>query len=296
MCRLLGLTSAPARTRATFWLLDAPDSLDEQSHRNPDGTGLGAFDSDGRPEVFRQPLAAWADHEFAAEARHVTSTTFVAHVRHASTGRLAVSNTHPFCQQGRLFAHNGVIEDLDRLEARLGPALASVTGDTDSERFFALITTEIANAGGDIGRGLTAAARWVAENLPLYSINLVLITPRELWALRYPDTNQLYLLRRAAGGHHGGRPLEHVDAAGTTRVRSADLAAVPSVVVASEPMDEHPDWRALRPGELVRVLPGRVTTTWIALPDPPAHQLGLADLRPEAAASQTAQHTDPARG
>ncbi|ABW13465.1 glutamine amidotransferase class-II [Parafrankia sp. EAN1pec] len=288
MCRLLGLSSAPERTRATFWLLDAPDSLDEQSHRNPDGAGLGVFDSDGRPEVFRQPIAAWEDRQFAAQARCRTSTTFVAHVRHASTGRLAPENTHPFHQDGRIFAHNGVIEGLDRLEEQLGSARELVAGDTDSERFFALITREIANADGDVGRGIEVAARWVAANLPVYSINLVLATPRELWALRYPETNTLFLLRRAAGGHHGRRPLDHVDATGTTRLRSADLAAVPSVVVASEPMDEHPGWRALRSGELVRVAPGRVTTTRIVLPDPPALPLTLADLKPDAAASQRA--------
>ena len=39
VCRLFGLSSAPLRTRATFWLLDAPDSLSRQSHRDPDGTG-----------------------------------------------------------------------------------------------------------------------------------------------------------------------------------------------------------------------------------------------------------------
>ncbi|MCK9901452.1 class II glutamine amidotransferase [Parafrankia colletiae] len=296
MCRLLGLTSAPTRARATFWLLDAPDSLDQQSHRNPDGTGLGVFDTAGHPDVFRAPIAAWEDRQFAAEARHCRSTTFVAHVRHASTGALEVRNTHPFSQDGRLFAHNGVIEDLDHLDAHLGPARDLVAGDTDSERFFALITAETARAGGDLGRGITAAARWVAANLPVYSINLVVTTPTELWALRYPDTNTLYLLRRQPGGHHGGRPLDHVDAAGATRLHSKDLATAASVVVASEPMDEHPDWRALRPGELVRVLPGQITTTRITLPDPPAHPLTLADLRPEAAASQTAgSHTAAAR-
>jgi hypothetical protein len=28
---------------ATFWLFDAPDSIAEQSHRNPDDAGIGAF-------------------------------------------------------------------------------------------------------------------------------------------------------------------------------------------------------------------------------------------------------------
>ncbi|THJ63990.1 class II glutamine amidotransferase [Candidatus Frankia alpina] len=282
MCRLFGLTGAPRRTRATFWLLDAPDSLDEQSHRNPDGTGLGYFNADGWAELFRQPIAAWEDRQFAARARQARSTTFVAHVRHASTGGLAPRNTHPFRQDGRLFAHNGVIEDLDVLQAHLGAAMARVAGDTDSERLFALITREIDAAGGDVGRGITAAVRWVAANLTVYSINLVLITAGDLWALRYPDTNRLFLLRRPAGG----QPLRHCDAAGATRVHAAELASAPAVVVASEPMDDHPDWRPLHSGELVHVGSGGQVSSVTVLPDPPAHRLTLADLRPEAATSQ----------
>ncbi|WP_163550731.1 class II glutamine amidotransferase [Candidatus Frankia nodulisporulans] len=287
MCRLFGLISAPRATRATFWLLDAPDSLDEQSHQNPDGTGLGYFDSRGQPEVFRQPIAAWQDRQFAAQARHARSTAFVAHVRHASTGEIAVPNTHPFERSGRLFAHNGVIEGLDVLERHLGAAgMADIGGATDSERLFALVDREIDNAGGDVTRGITTAVRWVAGALPLYSINLLLATATDLWALRYPDTNRLYLLRRPAGGQHGDRALHHADATGATRVHAPDLTAAPAVVVASEPMDEHPSWRALASGELLHVgAHGEVTST-IVLPDPPAHPLALTDLRPAAAASQ----------
>jgi glutamine amidotransferase len=286
MCRLFGLTGAPRRTRATFWLLDAPDSLDQQSHRNPDGTGLGFFGDDGRAELFRQPIAAWVDRRFAAQARHARATTFVAHVRHASTGAVTARNTHPFLLDGRLFAHNGVVEGLDVLEEHLGADRSRVLGDTDSERLFALVTREIAAAGGDVPRGLATAVRWVAENLPVYSINLLLITGADLWALRYPRTNELFLLERPAGGRHGGRPLHHIDAAGATRVQAADLARAPSVVLASEPMDEHPDWRPLASGELVHVAPDCAVTSTLLLPDPPAHPLTLADLHPTAAASQ----------
>ena len=122
--------------------------------------------------LHKAPDAAYADREFAREARHVTSATFVAHVRFASTGALADRNTHPFQQDGRLFAHNGVIEGLDDLDAELGPDLARVTGDTDSERFFALISRETARHGGDVTAGITAAARWIAARLPLFSLNL----------------------------------------------------------------------------------------------------------------------------
>ncbi len=48
MCRLFGLTAGAARVKATFWLLDAPDSLQVQSHRNVDGAGLGFFGPTGR--------------------------------------------------------------------------------------------------------------------------------------------------------------------------------------------------------------------------------------------------------
>ena len=285
MCRLFGMTGGPERVAATFWLLEAPDSLAEQSRREPDGTGLGTFDAQDRPVVSKQPLAAYEDHEFAAEAREVRSRTFVAHVRYASNGAVAPENTHPFEEAGRLFAHNGVIGDVPALERELGDAMELVKGETDSERFFALITREIANTG-TIGEGIVRAARWVAENLPVFAINLVLIDAHELWALRYPDTHELYVLERAAGGPHGSRHLEHASARGSVRVRSGDLAALPAVVVASERMDEDPAWRALESGELLHVDGQLKATVTRPLEAPPVHQLTLAELDARAAASQ----------
>jgi predicted glutamine amidotransferase len=286
VCRLFGLISSPLRTHATFWLLDAPDSLSAQSHREPDGTGLGYFDADGTPQVHKAPIAAYEDRVFAREAREVESATFLAHIRYASTGGLDVRNTHPFEQHGRLFAHNGVIEGLDALDRHLGEDRSLVHGDTDSERFFALVTRETAAHGGDVSAGIGSAARWVAGNLPLFALNIVLVTARELWALRYPATHELYVLRRPAGGHHGARHLDHAGRDGHLRVRSAHLADRPSVVVASERMDESPHWKLMAPGELLHVGPDLRATSRIALADPPAHPLTLADLRPAAAASQ----------
>ncbi|MGW4568346.1 class II glutamine amidotransferase [Streptomyces sp. NPDC004561] len=286
MCRLFGLTSSPQRTHATFWLLEAPDSLSAQSHREPDGTGLGYFRADGTPEVHKDPIAAYEDRAFAQEARQIESATFLAHIRYASTGGLDVRNTHPFEQHGRLLAHNGVIEGLDRLDRHLGEDRALVHGDTDSERFFALVTRETEARGGDVSAGLVAAARWVAENLPLYALNIILVTDYELWALRYPATHELYVLERPAGGHHGSRHLDHTGRHGRLRVHSAALADASSVVVASEPMDENPHWRLLQPGELLHVDRALHAVSHIALPDPPAHPMTLDDLRPDAAASQ----------
>jgi glutamine amidotransferase len=284
MCRLFGMSGGRHAVKATFWLLEAPDSLALQSRREPDGTGLGCFDEHGRPQVFKAPLAAYEDHEFAREAREVCSRTFVAHVRYASTGKLTMVNTHPFEQQDRLFAHNGVIGDLPELERELGPAMSWVQGETDSERFFTLITRE-AERVGDVGEAITRAATWVAENLPVFALNLILITASELWALRYPDTHELHVLERAAGGSSGNRHLEQTSARGSIRVRCGDLAQQPAVVVASEVMDEDPGWRALESGELLHVDPDLRTRTACVLKGTPAHPLSLQDLG-QAAASQ----------
>jgi glutamine amidotransferase len=280
MCRLFGMSAGPERARATFWLLDAPDSLSVQSRREPDGTGLGWFDERGAPQISKQPLAAYADRSFADEAREVSSHTFVAHIRFASTGGLQERNTHPFEQAGRLFAHNGVLGDLARLEQHLGADRELVKGDTDSERLFALITRETAAAGDDLRLGIEAACAWVAANLPLYAINFVLATEQELWALRYPATHDLFLLERAPGV-----PLAHRSSLGT-RVSSEHGASRPLVVIASERMDDDPGWRAIAPGELVHVSPQLEVTSQVVLPHPPAHPLTLADLGERARTSQ----------
>jgi predicted glutamine amidotransferase len=284
MCRLFGMTAAPHRDHATFWLLDAEDALAVQSRAEPDGTGLGAFDERGVAVVSKQAIAAYEDLAFAREARELVSATFVAHIRYASTGPVARANTHPFEQQGCLFAHNGVIGDLARLEQELGEQRALVRGDTDSERFFALVTRRTEQHGGDVTAGLMAAAQFVAAELPLYALNVVLITATELWALRYPETHGLFVLER--GVAEGRRHLDHASAAGTVRVRSAAAAHHSVVVVASEPMDEDPGWRALGAGELLHVDANLRVTCEHALPDPPRHPLALADLDARAAASQ----------
>lgn len=283
MCRLFAMSAGRVRARATFWLLQAPDSLSVQSRREPDGTGLGWFDEQGRPHVRRQALAAYEDRRFAQEAQEVESRTFVAHVRFASTGALDVRNTHPFEQRGRLLAHNGVIEDLPRLEERLGAAgRALVKGETDSERLFALITQEIDARQGDVGAGVEAACTWVATNLPVLAINLVLATAEGLWALRYPQTHELHVLEREPGA-----PLEHASTLGS-RVHSEHGAQKPLVVLASEPLDADPGWREVQSGELLHVAPDLKVARRQILSGPPAHPLTLANLGERARASQSA--------
>ena len=120
MCRLFGLTAGITRVRATFWLLDAPDSLEVQSHSNFDGSGIGFFDSACGTVIDKQPEPAFRDQEFIHEAKQAESSAFVAHVRLASVGGRTVRNTHPFAMHGRIMAHNGGFGELSRLDEQLG--------------------------------------------------------------------------------------------------------------------------------------------------------------------------------
>lgn len=149
MCRLFGLQAGRTVVTATFWLLDAPDNLAAQSRRNPDGTGLGVFDAHGEPHVRKQPMAAWHDRAFACEAKEMTGTTFLAHIRYATTGKLDVVNTHPFLQDDRLFAHNGVVEGLDELDLRLTSVFASEQMD-DNPAWRLLDAGELVHVDADL--------------------------------------------------------------------------------------------------------------------------------------------------
>jgi predicted glutamine amidotransferase len=252
VCRLFGLTASPRRVRASFWLLEAADSFLEQNRSNPDGTGLGYFAPFVGPVIDKEPLPAYQDPAFIREAKHVSSTTFVSHIRYATTGARTTENTHPFAMDGMLFAHNGMLEDLDALETKIGHDMRFVGGDTDSERYFALVAKEV-RVHRNVGLGISSAVGWIAENLPGSSLNFVLATADELWAFRYPETQRLFLLERRVVGGGGRRELHYVS--GTMRVRIPDLDRHSAVMVASEPLDDTFGWRAVESGELVRVGP-----------------------------------------
>jgi len=278
MCRLFGLTAGTTRVRATFWLLDAPDSLEVQSHRNADGSGIGFFDAAGAPVVDKQPEPAFEDEEFIHEAKQAQSATFVAHVRYATAGGRAVRNTHPFAARGRIMAHNGGIGELARLDEQLGSYRSLVLGDTDSERYFALITQQTDAHGGDVAAGIAAAARWIAASLPLSSLNTVVAAPGELWALRYPAQHALHIIERPAGPGAGKAGL-HVRS-GVSSVHIPALDAAASVVVASEELDGEDGWRMLAPGELVHVGPGLDVESEVVIEEPPARLVPLGAENP----------------
>ena len=196
---------------------------------------------------------------------------------------MAVRNTHPFLQDDRIFAHNGVVTGLDLVDGRLRELGVDdlVQGDTDSERIFALITACIRRRDGDVGAGIVDAVGWLAETVPIFAVNMLLSTATDMWALRYPETHELYLLDRRDVARRLRMRSDRITA------HSDELTLDASVLFASEPMDDD-DWQLLAPGELVHVNADLQIDCRIAFRDPPKHQLRHEDLTAQAAASQHA--------
>ncbi len=226
--------------------------------------------------LIRNPVQASEDPAYRHIARRLEACEMMVHLRYANTGGISLLNTHSFSQDGRLFAHNGVVGDLERIERRLGANRAMVMGDTDSERLFALMTLRIREANGDVRAGLTTAVREVVSDFELYSINFLLAEPGHFWALRYPEHNPLHLHRRLPGGPSGHAQLDQVSATGDLRLHSADGAAVPLVVIASERISDEPGWQEISPGELVHVGPELEVDSARIISGPPRHPMVLS--------------------
>ncbi len=267
MCRLFGINAGDHEVHVEYWLLDAPDSMLVESHRNPDGTGIGWFAADGAPHIDKAPRSAFTDSTFRRKARAVRARTLITHIRAATAGQDAIVNTHPFLFDGRIMAHNGGFGDVAAVDAQLGDYAAGVKGQTDSERYAALIAKAAAESGGDAGAGITAAASWLADHVPMYSLNCLVATPGNLWALRYPDQRALHVARRRVDPGTGA--LQVNSALAAHEVHAAEPTEV--VVVASERVDDGEDWRMLEPGELIHVGPDLSMTSRVVLDRPPAH-------------------------
>lgn len=276
MCRLFALHAGNRNVAAEFWLLDAPDSIAHQSEVNADGYGMAALTAEQGLMLIRNPVQASSNRAYRDIARRLEAAEMLVHLRYADTGETALVNTHPFTQDGRVFAHNGVVGDLDKIEAELGPNRAMVMGDTDSERFFALITMACREAGGDTRAGITAAVRDIAEEYELYSLNFVMGELGHIWAFRYPEHNELHILERAAGGEVGDEPLHHEDS--TLRVYADDASGTPVVVIASERISDEPGWEAVKSGELIHIGPDLNVDREIIVEGPPKHPMVLSGL------------------
>ncbi|MFJ9517282.1 ergothioneine biosynthesis protein EgtC [Kitasatospora sp. NPDC101801] len=226
MCRHLAYLGSPVTLNE---LLVAPPAglyrqswaprLQQYGTVNVDGFGVGWYaEGDPVPARYRRAGPIWADEGFTDLARVVRSGAVLAAVRSATAGCAAgEAAAAPFAADRWLFSHNGALpgwpDGLAGLAALLPPAeLLRLTARTDSALLWALALHHLRDGAGP-DEALTATVHEAAKHTE-GRLNLLLTDGTSIAATSWGDT----LCYRTGPG---------------------------SLLVASEPSDDLPDWQHL---------------------------------------------------
>ncbi|MFI7607797.1 ergothioneine biosynthesis protein EgtC [Micromonospora sp. NPDC049366] len=240
MCRHLAYLGPPV-TLAEL-LFEPPYSLVRQSWAprdmrgggtiNADGFGIGWYPGDGPPVRYRRAQPIWTDPTIAQLATVTSTGAVLAAVRSATVGMAVLDEAAaPFAEGRWLFSHNGVIrgwpDSIVPLAADL-PVRDLLTMDaaTDSALLWALVRHRL-RAGEDPADAVADTVRAVAAAAPGSRLNVLLTDGHTVIA--------------TVLGH-------------ALSVRQGPDA----VLVASEPHDDDPDWRATPDAHLVTATADRV--------------------------------------
>jgi glutamine amidotransferase len=230
MCRWLAYIGSPVLI--SDLIVTPKDNLIDQSLHarasrmptNGDGFGIGWYDKQPLPGLFRSIRPAWNDLNLLDLASHIESNLFIAHVRATSLATVQETNCHPFRYKRWLFAHNGQIARFELLRQALMAQLAPVyfdnmLGSTDSELMFHLALTfgleqDVPSAIREMVRVIeeTGRAKGIAQSLWM---TLAISDGETLWGFRYgsdgkgpslyisPDIAQLERINPAIKGKFG---------------------------------------------------------------------------------------------
>jgi glutamine amidotransferase len=152
MCRWLAYSGSPILLEDALYT-PIHSFIDQSLHSklgaettNGDGFGIGWYDGQETPGVFRGIEPAWNDANLRVLAGHVVSPLFFSHIRAAIGSSVQETNCHPF-QHGRwLWMHNGFIDGYAKIKRDLAFAVdpelyPHIAGTTDSELMFYLALT-----------------------------------------------------------------------------------------------------------------------------------------------------------
>jgi glutamine amidotransferase len=152
MCRWLAYSGSPVPLDALLYK-PAHSLIDQSMHAklgvettNGDGFGVGWYDGDGSPGLFRGIFPVWNDQNLRHLAPHIRAPIVLAHVRAATGTPVQETNCHPFQFGQWLWMHNGRIANFRKLKRDLvlavNPELYPfIQGSTDSETMFFLALT-----------------------------------------------------------------------------------------------------------------------------------------------------------
>ena len=252
MCELLGISVSPAARLGVYFHEFRP-----RAEGNREGWGV-AWWEDGVPHLLKEPIRA-DESELATRLADdpPVSEAFIVHVRAATVGRLSLQNTHPFVGQalGRrwVFAHNGTVRDLDRLDV----GLFRQQGDTDSERAFHHLLTRLERLGSDPAEDVLAkevldVGRELSERES--RVNFLLSDGATLFAYHDGHKTLHYVQHRAEDA--GDVELQDEDYRVSLRLGDSDNER--AVIVATVPLTEEPGWTKLDPGDFLVIRDGLV--------------------------------------
>ena len=149
MCRWLAYSGSPIKLEELLVKRDR-SLIDQSLHSrlgatttNGDGFGVGWYDEDDLPRLYRSTHPAWNDRNLRELAAGVSSRLFFSHIRASTGSAIQETNTHPFRHGRWLWMHNGLIREFPRVRRELTLAVddslfTSIEGTTDSELMFYL--------------------------------------------------------------------------------------------------------------------------------------------------------------
>ena len=171
MCRLLGFVSDQKRNFPELFGNDFQEFV-ELSKVHCDGWGISNIGSDEKvAQMTREPIMAATSDKFKDKIANLSTDGALLHIRWATPGLpIKEENSHPFIYEDITFTHNGAIRPATALNDEIDPKyLALCQGDTDSERYFYFILTEIDKS--DFITGIKSAVNHVRNNKDYSSIN-----------------------------------------------------------------------------------------------------------------------------
>ena len=216
------------------------------SNANADGFGVAWYDTSvsPKPARIRSINPAWSNQSLFSCAHLLQACSFMGHVRAATAGIVNQQNSHPFIHDNYSFMHNGDIRHFDVIRRDVAMLLdedlfLSITGQTDSEHFFALVLHFLRREPA--GNILSALGRAIASiqglqqakgHKCLVMLNAVLCDGEQMVVMRYisdPDKQPISL--------YYTDQLEKL---------CTSVAEAKGLVIASEPLtDEAAAWQEI---------------------------------------------------
>jgi len=176
MCRLLGYVSLKPESFVQAVGEKLPEFI-SLSSVHCDGWGVATFDHNSdESHLTRAPEIAQSSLTFQETISKTRTDGALLHLRWATSGiSVSENNTHPFVSHGYSFTHNGAIHPATSLDSAISQKFKiEIKGETDSERYFYFILSEIEKYG--LVEGVLSAVREIKEKYDFSSINAMLMT------------------------------------------------------------------------------------------------------------------------